>query len=83
MSTTMSAATPTQRLRKHFWATSPTMTMKWLWESYVRRRKESAAVSQLCSMSDRDLKDVGLTRAQVMGAVAGELARDRIFSRYY
>ena len=82
---TMSAAAPTPGLRKPFWAASasPTINMKRWWGSYVRRRKERAAASRLCSMSDHELKDIGLTRSQVMGAVTGELARDRIFSRYY
>jgi uncharacterized protein YjiS (DUF1127 family) len=83
--TTMSAAASTQGLRKPFWAArpSPTITMKWWWESFVRWRKERAAASQLCSMSDHELRDIGLTRSQVVGAVTGESARDRIFSRYY
>jgi uncharacterized protein YjiS (DUF1127 family) len=34
-------------------------------------------------MSDRDLKDIGLTRSESTGAVRGESARDRLSSRYY
>ena len=83
MSTTMIAVTSTQGSRKHFWATSPTITAKRWWGSFVRRRKEREEASQLWSMSDRKLKDIGLTRSQIMGAVTGEVARDRIFSRYY
>ena len=83
MSTTMIAAVPTQGSRKHFCATSPTITMKRWWGSYVRRRMERAAAFQLWSMGDRELKDIGLTRSQIMGAVTGEVPRDRIFSRYY
>ena len=83
MSTTMSAAARTQGLRKHFGAASPTITMKRWWESYVRRRKERAVASQLCSMSDRELKDIGLTRSQIMGAVTGEVACNRTFRLYY
>ena len=84
MSTTMSAAASTQGLRKPFWAASPspTITMKRWWGSYVRRRVEREAASRLWSMSDRELKDIGLSRSQIMGAV-NEAARDRIFSRYY
>jgi len=44
---------------------------------------ERAAAFQLWSMGDRELKDIGLTRSQIMGAVTGEVPRDRIFSRYY
>jgi uncharacterized protein YjiS (DUF1127 family) len=34
-------------------------------------------------MSDRELKDIGLSRSQIECAVMGERARDRAFSRYY
>jgi len=44
---------------------------------------ERAAAAQLSLMSDRELKDIGLTRSQIMGAVARELARERTLSRYY
>jgi uncharacterized protein YjiS (DUF1127 family) len=81
MSTTTIAAAPTQGSRKHFWTTTPTITMKRWWGSYVRRRLERVAASQLWSMGDRELKDIGLTRSQIMGAAAGEVERDRIFSR--
>jgi uncharacterized protein YjiS (DUF1127 family) len=57
--------------------------MKRWWGSYVRRHLERAAASQLWSMSDRELKDIGLTRSQIMGPVTGEVVRDRIFNRYY
>jgi uncharacterized protein YjiS (DUF1127 family) len=82
MSTTMIAVAPPQASRKHFWAMSPTITIKGRWGSYVMRRMERAAASQLWSMSDRELKDIGLSRSQIMGGVTGELARDRAFSRY-
>ena len=83
MSTTMIAAAPTQGLWKLFRVTSPTIAMKRWWGSFVRRRMELEEASQLWSMSDRELKDIGLTRSQIMGAVTGEVARDRIFSSYY
>jgi uncharacterized protein YjiS (DUF1127 family) len=82
LSTSISPAAPTQGSRKHFGATSATITMKRWWGSYVRRRVEREAASRLWSMSDRELKDIGLSRSQIMGAV-NEAARDRIFSRYY
>ena len=44
---------------------------------------ERAAASQLWSLSDRKLKDIGLTRSQIMVAVTGEVERDHIFRRYY
>ena len=83
MSTTMIAVAPTQGLRKKFWVTSPTITMERWWGCYVRRRMQRAAASQLWSMSDHELKDIGLTRSQIMGAVTGEVACNRTFRLYY
>ena len=34
-------------------------------------------------MSDLELKDIGLTRCDIAGAVRGETKRHRAFSRYY
>jgi uncharacterized protein YjiS (DUF1127 family) len=52
------------------------------WEAYLTRRIEQAAITQLLSMSDRELKDIGLSRSQIPGAVRGEPGA-RPFSRYY
>jgi uncharacterized protein YjiS (DUF1127 family) len=57
--------------------------LKWWWRSYLERRTEWAPASQLWTLSDRELKDIGLTRSQIMGAATSEVARDRAFSRYY
>jgi uncharacterized protein YjiS (DUF1127 family) len=43
--------------------------------AYLTRRNERAAIIELQAMSDRDLQDIGLTRAQIEGAVRGELYR--------
>jgi uncharacterized protein YjiS (DUF1127 family) len=83
MSTTMSASAPTQGLRNHLWAAGPTAILSRWWRSYLRRRVERAAASQLWSTSDRELKDIGLTRSQVMGVVTGVAARDRTVRRYF
>ena len=83
MSTTMGAAAATPGLRRRSWAAGLTATLKQWWRSYLKRRMERAAASQLWSLSDRELKDIGLTRSQIMGVVTGEVARDRTFSRYF
>jgi uncharacterized protein YjiS (DUF1127 family) len=46
--------------------------VKTWWLSYLSRRIERAAIIQLHGMSDRELQDIGLTRAQIEGAVRGE-----------
>jgi uncharacterized protein YjiS (DUF1127 family) len=56
---------------------------KRLWVAYITWRIEQAAMTHLRSMSDRELEDLGLSRSQIEGAVAGERASDRAFSRTY
>ena len=56
---------------------------KRLWVAYITWRIEQAAIAHLRSMNDRELEDLGLSRSQIEGAVSGERASDRAFSRYY
>jgi hypothetical protein len=37
----------------------------------------------LAQLSDRELKDIGLTRTEIRGAVRGDHAAERSFVRYY
>jgi uncharacterized protein YjiS (DUF1127 family) len=52
-----------------------------LWVAYITWRLEEAVINQLWSMSDRDLKDIGLTRCEITPAVKGNWTRDRAFRR--
>jgi uncharacterized protein YjiS (DUF1127 family) len=56
---------------------------KRLWVAYITWRIEQAAMAHLRSMSDRALEDLGLSRSQIEGAVAGKRASDRALTRYY
>lgn len=56
--------------------------LKRLWTAYLVRKMERAAIAHLCAMSDRELKDLGLTRPQIVDAVRGA-PLDRPFSHYY
>jgi uncharacterized protein YjiS (DUF1127 family) len=40
--------------------------------AYLIRRIERVAIIQLHAMSDRELRDIGLTRSQIEWAVKGE-----------
>jgi len=51
--------------------------------AYRKYRLERAAMTQLAAMSDRDLRDIGLTRGEIERAVRGDLARERALRRYY
>ena len=52
------------------------------WRAFRERRAQQQTIAMLQSMSDRDLKDIGLTRAEIEPAVRGQSMRDRIV-RYY
>lgn len=60
----------------------PIAVLKRWWLAYLTRRIEQEAITQLASMSNRELEDIGLTRLKIVGAVRGE-AEDRLFKRYY
>jgi uncharacterized protein YjiS (DUF1127 family) len=49
--------------------------------TYLTWRIERAAITQLGSMSDRQLKDIGISRSEIDSAVRGEAERIRAFSR--
>jgi uncharacterized protein YjiS (DUF1127 family) len=43
------------------------------WVAYMTWRIERVAIDQLCAMSDRQLKDIGLTRNEIAAAARGTL----------
>jgi uncharacterized protein YjiS (DUF1127 family) len=51
--------------------------------AYVSWRMEQSAVAVLHSMSDRELGDIGLSRADITKAVRSRAARDRAFACEY
>jgi len=65
------------------WVRELVASLKGWWASYQTWRAEQAAIAELWSMSDRELRDIGLTRSEITGAVQGEAARDRAISRCY
>jgi uncharacterized protein YjiS (DUF1127 family) len=52
------------------------------WRAFREWRAQQQTIALLHSMNDRDLKDIGLTRAEIEPAVRGQSMRDRII-RYY
>ncbi len=59
------------------------VTLTRWWAAYINWRNERAAVAELSSMSDLELKDIGLTRGDIARAVRGEVERGHLFSRFY
>jgi uncharacterized protein YjiS (DUF1127 family) len=64
------------------WARSLAATLQRWWLAYTLWRIEQAAADRLYAMSDRELKDIGLIRSGIPGALR-EAARDHALSRYY
>ena len=56
--------------------------VKALWLAYLARRVERAAIMQLRAMSERELRDIGLTRSQIEPAVRGELDQGLFTSHF-
>lgn len=81
MSTISSAPAAAQGGAGPSWAWRLATLRRW-WVAYITRRVERAMIAQLWSMSDRELKDIGLTRSGIPGALR-EPARDRALSRHY
>jgi uncharacterized protein YjiS (DUF1127 family) len=47
------------------------------WVAYMAWRIDRVAIDQLCAMSDRQLKDIGLTRSEIAAAARGTLRARR------
>ncbi len=58
------------------WASGLVPTLRHWWVSYITWRLQQAPIIALNSMSDRELKDIGLTRSEIIGAVRREPAHD-------
>ena len=72
MSTIFGTAAPLQELAGPAWAGGLLSAAKRGWVAYVNWRIERAAMDQLWSMSDRELKDIGLIRSEIAGAAKVE-----------
>ena len=70
MSTICSAPVAAQDIAGRSWARELGATLNGWWVAYMTRRIEQAAIAQLMSMSDRELKDIGLVRSDMRRRVA-------------
>ena len=57
-------------------------TLQRWWVAYVNWRLEQAAIARLCSMSDRELRDIGVTRCEITRVVTVGTEFDRALRRY-
>jgi uncharacterized protein YjiS (DUF1127 family) len=58
-------------------------TLRTWWSAYINWRLQQLAVSRLRSMSNRELKDIGVARAEIDFVVAGGVDRHPMLTRYY
>jgi uncharacterized protein YjiS (DUF1127 family) len=75
MSTTFSTPAAPQSIAGQSWARKLVATLeRWL-VAYMTWRMEQAAIAALSAMSDRELKDIGLTRSEIASAVSKPSSR--------
>ena len=85
MSTISNTAAPRESVTGGLIAMAAAAVRRW-WSAYIAWRVQGAAIALLKSMSDRDLKDIGLSRLQVDAAVRDvgpTFERDRVFPRMF
>jgi uncharacterized protein YjiS (DUF1127 family) len=82
MSTISSSPTPRGITSQSSMMGGVVASVKCWWVAYRTWRIEQGAIDRLCSMSDRALKDIGLTRSGIPDALKDERAIERAFTRY-
>ena len=82
MHTISSAPAAAQGTTGHPWTGRLAAALKRWWMAYINWRLEQVVINQLWSMSDRALKDIGLTRSEIAAAVKRDGTRDRGSRRY-
>ena len=64
------------------WTSRSAAVLRRWWMAYLNWRLEQAAIAQLAALSDRELKDMGLRRCEIEGAVRCEPKSEHALSRY-
>ena len=81
MSTISRAPAAAQTAATPSWTTLLQTKLRAWVDAYASWRIEQVAMHQLERMSDRDLRDIGLTRSEITQAVTQHAAHDRAFGR--
>ena len=76
MSTILSAPVGAQGIAGQSWAGGLAATLKSWWLAYIIWRIERAAIAHLHAMTDRELRDIGISRSEIEIAASGERATD-------
>ena len=80
MSTISSTADQRDIAGSGFLAAVASAMRRW-WQRRLERRAQRAAILQLSSMSDRELRDIGIGRSQIEYAATGDFRRECVPSR--
>jgi uncharacterized protein YjiS (DUF1127 family) len=78
-STTLATA---QGLSGRFWTRDAATRLARWWVAYAQWRIKQQTLATLANMSDRELKDIGLTRTDIPAVVRGESVHDHAIIRY-
>ena len=65
MSTISTAPASSEAFARNSWTTRPATALKRWWMAYLTWRLEQTAIAQLEALSDRELRDIGLTRSEI------------------
>jgi uncharacterized protein YjiS (DUF1127 family) len=79
MRTTLGAPVTPQSITEKSLAKVIRAKLRGYWAAYINWRIEQAAIDQLKSLSDRELKDIGLDRSGIIGAVRNKAERRRYY----
>ena len=71
MSITFPAPRSAHRITPQHRSGGLSATLKRLWAAYQTWRVEQAAIAALHALTDRELKDIGLTRGEIVHAARG------------
>jgi uncharacterized protein YjiS (DUF1127 family) len=82
MSMMSSATTATQGMSRQSRIGGLLATLQRWWVAYINWRLEQAAIARLCSMSERELRDIGVSRCEITRAVMVGTEFDRALRRY-
>ena len=82
MSATFGAPAAVGERRRRAQAKGLVTTVRLWWVAHLARRMERVAMVKLQAMSDRELKDIGLTRFQLEQAVKDEFNHWPLIGHY-
>src|SRR5262245_4597848 len=75
VSTISNTSAPREAVAGGLLAMAAPAVRRW-WHAYIAWRVQGAVIAHLKSMSDRDLKDIGLSRSQIDASVRGRIDLD-------